>query len=85
MCNLCESGMMERRDFIKTASVTAAGISMVSSKLWAGNPAGSKKNEKNSPTVYGAFIYPPSEKLKKKAITAGLVPVSMQKVGSSNT
>ena len=62
----CGSGI-DRRDFIKTMGVVAASVSMASGELLGA--AGSEKaivREKKIPYVRGAFIYPPSEILRKE-------------------
>jgi hypothetical protein len=66
MCCLCESDNIKRRDFIKTVSVLSAGIPLANaSTLFAAIP-GADPLKKQIPTVYGAFIYPPSAILKKE-------------------
>lgn len=57
---------MNRRDFIKTASAVTAGVSATPSKVLFGAASGTPAKKNRLPTVYGAFVYPPSEILKKE-------------------
>jgi hypothetical protein len=58
---------MSRRDFLQTLSATAAGISLFSEQLLAGeSSAGSNNTRQKTPAIVrGAFIYPPTESLKE--------------------
>ncbi len=58
---------MSRRDFLQTVGTTAAGISLTSKKLLgaAGTFPKAAGQQKETATVRGAFIYPPTESLRK--------------------
>jgi L-fucose isomerase-like protein len=57
---------MSRRDFLHTLGVTAAGISLSYNELLAAGSARKPGNrQKGMATVRGAFIYPPTESLRK--------------------
>lgn len=57
---------ISRRDFLQTVGSTAAGISLGSKELLgAAVSAGSSARQKTTPTVRGAFAYPPTESLRK--------------------
>ena len=57
---------MSRRRFLQTVGTTAAGISLTSRELFA-TAGGPKTNSpgKQTATIQGAFIYPPTESLRK--------------------
>lgn len=68
MCNCClndESGMT-RRDFIETLGVTAAGVALASSAVAHAAGQEAQPREKTPVLIRGAFVYPPSEQLKKE-------------------
>ena len=57
---------ISRRDFLQTVGSTAAGISLGSKELLgAVASGGSSARQKTTPTVRGAFAYPPTESLRK--------------------
>ncbi len=58
---------MSRRDFLQTMGTTAAGISLTSKKLLGAAGASPKAGgrQKKTATIRGAFIYPPTESLRK--------------------
>ena len=58
---------MSRREFLQTVGTTAAGVSVSSKKLLAATGPFTKASgrQKKSATVRGAFIYPPTESLRK--------------------
>jgi len=60
-------GEMSRREFLQTVGTTAAGVSVSSKKLLAaGGPfAKASGRQKRPATVRGAFIYPPTETLRR--------------------
>ncbi|MBC8185169.1 hypothetical protein H8E88_29085 [candidate division KSB1 bacterium] len=65
--NWCCGAGMDRRDFIKTMGVVAASVSMASGELMgATGPEKAIPRKKNVPFVRGAFVYPPSEILRKE-------------------
>ncbi|MFH1741918.1 MAG: hypothetical protein ABIH23_23185 [bacterium] len=58
--------MMDRRNFIITLGTTASGIALSGKDLFAATAAGQTTGRKKGPAlVRGAFVYPPSESLKK--------------------
>jgi len=64
--NWCCCSGMDRRNFIKSMGVVAASVSMASGELMgATGPEKALPRKKNVARVRGAFIYPPSEKLRK--------------------
>ncbi len=57
---------ISRRNFLQTVGGTAAGISLTSKELLAvGDSAKSKARQKRPAIVRGAFLYPPTESLRK--------------------
>jgi len=58
---------MSRREFLQTVGTTAAGVSVGSKKLLAASVplSGQSGRKKNTATVRCAFIYPPTESLRK--------------------
>ncbi len=66
MCCLCEENQMQRRDFLKTMGVVTAGISLAPGQIWANNTGSGQNTPKQKPTIYCAFIYPPSKELKEE-------------------
>jgi hypothetical protein len=65
--NWCCGGGMDRRDFIKTMGVVAASASIASGELIGATGLEKATTRKKSiPFVKGAFIYPPSETLRKE-------------------
>jgi len=61
-----KAGEMSRRNFLQAVSGTAAGISLSSNQLLGvAASAQSADAHKEPATVRGAFIYPPTESLKK--------------------
>jgi len=68
MCELCREPLsgMPRRDFLRTVSTTAAGLSLsAGAAARAGAPASPAPMRKKA-LVRGAFIYPPSAQLHKE-------------------
>ncbi len=61
-----ESSKMPRRDFLRTLGAAAAGVAM-SSKGLPGSASAAEGNaqQKGIATVRGAFLYPPTESLRK--------------------
>ncbi|NIT61933.1 MAG: twin-arginine translocation signal domain-containing protein, partial [Aliifodinibius sp.] len=62
-----KAGEISRREFLQTVGTTAAGVSIGSKKLLADKgsyPQGSS-GKKQTATVRGAFIYPPTESLRE--------------------
>lgn len=58
---------MTRRDFLQTVGVTAAGISLGSNMVFgSASTVQAANSKKGIATVRGAFVYPPSELLKKE-------------------
>ncbi len=57
---------MARRDFLKTAGITAAGLTFISSSLQAFQAEEVEGRKKSQARVMGAFLYPPSAQLKKE-------------------
>lgn len=69
MCKLCEDEQhgMPRRDFIKTMSVSVAGVTLGADRLM--DPAGIVSYaaaEKKIANIRGAFLYPPSKTLDEE-------------------
>jgi hypothetical protein len=62
-----KTGGISRREFLQTVGTTAAGVSISSKKLLAAGGSLSEVNSRNRKTanVRGAFIYPPTESLRK--------------------
>ena len=61
-----QSPEISRRDFLQAAGSTAAGISLSSKgMLAAATSMQSTARQKSPATIYGAFIYPPTESLRK--------------------
>ncbi len=61
-----ETWGMSRRDFLQTLGTTAAGISLGAPELLgAGSSATAQTEGKGTATVRGAFLYPPTEKLRE--------------------
>jgi hypothetical protein len=57
---------ISRRNFLQTVGGTAAGISLTSKELLAvGDSTKSKARQKRPAIVRGAFLYPPTESLRK--------------------
>jgi hypothetical protein len=57
---------ISRREFLQTAGTTAAGVSLSSEKLLgAASPARARIGQSRTATVRGAFVYPPTESLRK--------------------
>ncbi len=68
MCCFCDGDGhgMPRRDFIKTVGATVGGISLASGGMLTSSALATSISKKKQPaTVMGAFVYPPSEKLRK--------------------
>jgi hypothetical protein len=60
-------GEMSRREFLHTVGTTAAGVSVGSKRLLAaGGTFSEAGRQKKTATVRGAFIYPPTELLRKE-------------------
>ena len=60
---------MHRRDFLRTAGLAAAGLAAGPESLLAavsGVPASAPANVKGPATIRAAFLYPPTESLKKE-------------------
>ena len=57
---------MSRRDFLQTVGATAGGVALSSnSPVAAALAQGQTSRQKPTPTVRGAFIYPPTESLRQ--------------------
>lgn len=57
---------MSRRGFLQTAGITAAGITLRGNELLAsGSAVGMGERQKKIAVVRGAFVYPPTESLRK--------------------
>jgi hypothetical protein len=57
---------MQRRDFVKTLGVLAAGMPLIQSEVLLSSSVKAAQKQNHIPTVYGAFVYPPTAKLDKE-------------------
>jgi hypothetical protein len=57
---------MQRRDFVKTLGVLAAGIPLLHGEVLLSLPPKESQKNNHVPKVYGAFVYPPTKKLDKE-------------------
>jgi len=66
MCQLCENNHMPRRDFLKTAGLLTAGLSLSPVRIWPAEPAIGQVRDKRPASVCCAFVYPPSHQLEEE-------------------